>query len=275
LDGAASQGVLYKPDNFDSSKKYSVIINFYGGLSDRLYQFLDPRYLNTANLFDQPAWLVSRGYLVFIPDIQQTAGQWGASTVNTIDGAAKYLSTLPYVDNHHLGAAGHSNSGTLGYYLFTHSHSFAAISIGSDTTNLISKALSSLNWLNYFEIGSEYVPGYVTDLWKHKAEWIDQTAVLSADKVTMPLLMNQNKNDQGFEWGIELFISLRRLNKPVWWLQYDEGEHVLTKLRDRKDFTIRYTQFFDHYLKGAPAPAWMLRGIPNELKGVQSRYELE
>jgi hypothetical protein len=40
------------------------------------------------------------------------------------------------------------------------------------------------------------------------------------------------------------------------------------------DFTIRYTQFFDHYLKNAPAPMWMTQGIPNKLKGVEARYEL-
>ncbi len=33
------------------------------------------------------------------------------------------------------------------------------------------------------------------------------------------------------------------------------------------DFTIRMQQYFDHYLKGAPAPEWMVKGIPAIEKG--------
>ena len=33
-------------------------------------------------------------------------------------------------------------------------------------------------------------------------------------------------------------------------------------MANRKDLTIRYFQFFDHYLKGAPAPKWMTEGVP-------------
>ena len=34
-------------------------------------------------------------------------------------------------------------------------------------------------------------------------------------------------------------------------------------------------QFFDHYLKGAPAPIWMTRGIPARMKGVIQGYEYD
>jgi hypothetical protein len=29
-----------------------------------------------------------------------------------------------------------------------------------------------------------------------------------------------------------------------------------------KDYTMRMQQFFDHHLKGAPAPEWMTKGVP-------------
>ena len=35
-----------------------------------------------------------------------------------------------------------------------------------------------------------------------------------------------------------------------------------------KDFTVRFYEFFDHYLKGAPAPKWMTDGVPFLKKGV-------
>lgn len=72
-----------------------------------------------------------------------------------------------------------------------------------------------------------------------------------------------------------MFIPLRRLGKKAWWLQYDEGHHTLNQPGDLKDFTIRYTQFFGHYLKGVRAPRWITSGIPAKLKGIESRYELD
>jgi hypothetical protein len=91
------------------------------------------------------------------------------------------------------------------------------------------------------------------------------------------VLFFQNRSDGAFASGnvIEIFTALRRLEKPAWWLQYDEGGHRVTNLRDKRDFTIRTTQFYNHYLKGAPAPKWMTNGIPYALKGIESRSELD
>ncbi len=72
--------------------------------------------------------------------------------------------------------------------------------------------------------------------------------------------------------GVEMFLALRRLGKKVWMLQYDNGDHGVNG-KDAEDYTIRFTQFFDHYLKGAPAPRWMTEGIPANLKGIETGYE--
>jgi dipeptidyl aminopeptidase/acylaminoacyl peptidase len=279
LDGSITQGILYKPENFDSTKKYPVIISFYAQLSHKLYQYLTPQYNSASEIFTCPAWMVSHGYLVFLPDIYFIKNKWGPSTVNTIDGAAQYLKTLRYVDSNHLGVCGHSNSGRFGYYLFTHSNSFAAMSIGSGTTDIISSGLSidgnsGKSWLETAE-RTAYGAGGLKNMWENKESWIDHTAVLQADKVTSPLLLYHNKKDAvEVNLATEMFIALRRLNKPVWWLQYDEGFHRLLKLADLKDFTLRFTQYFDYYLNNGPLPTWMMEGIPARLKGVESRYEL-
>jgi hypothetical protein len=56
-------------------------------------------------------------------------------------------------------------------------------------------------------------------------------------------------------------------------LQYDGEDHMLNYPINKKDLTIRVTQFFDHYLNGTAPPKWMTRGIPAEMKGVESRYD--
>lgn len=277
MDGTMSQGILYKPENFDSSQKYPVIVPFYTQSSDMLYIYPKPEYMNVPIApMESPAWLLSHGYLVFVPDVYFTKGQWGPSTVNTMDGAARFLSSLPYVDGKHIGACGHSKSGRFGYYLLTHSHSFAAMSLSSGLTgtNIIGLALS-LDYATGTKSNLQTAEAELGNLWDNKEKWIDHTAVLQVDNATSPLLLLHNKLDgDDIVAAVQLSIAMRRLGKPVWWLQYDQGSHTLTRLTDKKDFTIRYTQFFDHYLKGAPEPKWMIEGIPYKLKGVESRYEL-
>jgi dienelactone hydrolase len=280
LDGTITQGILYKPENFDPTKKYPVIINFYAQLSQNLNRFWRPDYINAPHLFENPGWMVNHGYLVFLPDIYFTKDQYGPSTVNTVDGAAKYVSTLPFVDAKHIGACGHSNGGRFGYYLFTHSHLFTAMALGSGFggTNVLSLGLSldddnvasNLYWAERGALGAA-----LGNLWQNKASWLDHTAVLNADKASSPLLLFHNKKDADeVRLAVELFTALRRLGKKVWWLQYDRGYHVVNE-NDARDYTIRFTQFFDHYLKGAPAPRWMTKGIPYKWKGVEAGYELD
>ena len=55
---------------------------------------------------------------------------------------------------------------------------------------------------------------------------------------------------------------MRRLQKPVWMRNSNGEPHGLRKKANQKDWAIRMQQFFDFYLKGAPAPVWMIDGVP-------------
>jgi hypothetical protein len=68
---------------------------------------------------------------------------------------------------------------------------------------------------------------------------------------------------------------MRRLNKPSWLLVYNEEAHNLRKMKNRRDLSVRMMQFFDHYLKDAPAPLWMTEGLSRDRKGKQMGYELD
>jgi dienelactone hydrolase len=278
LDGRVGQGILYKPEDFDSTKKYPVLIVFYGAYSDDLYQFPVPTYLDQATAPGKsPAWLVNNGYLVFTPDIYTTPLKYGQSAFNVIEGAAQYLKKLPYVDANKLGCASHSWSAKLGAYIFTHSSSFSAtaISEGFLYANPINMALAPNNGISRLgevELSQEY-----GSLWENKATWLEETTVLQVDKVKNPLLLfcNQESAKDYQDQTFQLFSALRRLDKDVWWLKYENGSHTLQDLKELKDYTIRYTQFFNHYLKEAPAPQWMTQGVPVKLKGIESRYALD
>jgi hypothetical protein len=85
-----------------------------------------------------------------------------------------------------------------------------------------------------------------------------------------------NEAHGAVQWyqGIEFFVALRRLNKPAWLLSYNNESHNLRRRADQKDLTIRMMQFYAHYLKGEPAPLWMVEGLPAIDKGKKDNYEL-
>src|SRR5690606_16455994 len=95
-------------------------------------------------------------------------------------------------------------------------------------------------------------------------------------KVETPLLMMHNDQDGAVPWyqGIEYYMALRRLGKPVWMLNYNGEDHGLTKEHNRKDWAIRMQQFFDHFLLAAPPPVWLAEGIPATEKGRTLGLEL-
>jgi hypothetical protein len=86
-----------------------------------------------------------------------------------------------------------------------------------------------------------------------------------------------NDNDEAFPWtqGIEYFTALKRLGKPAWMLQYNKETHNLSDRVNAKDLSIRLSEFFDHYLTGAPMPVWMSKGVPATLKGIDWGLELD
>jgi dipeptidyl aminopeptidase/acylaminoacyl peptidase len=89
--------------------------------------------------------------------------------------------------------------------------------------------------------------------------------------------MMHNDKDGAVPWyqGIEYFNALRRLHKPVWMLVYNGAPHNLKRLADERDLTRRMQQFFDHFLKGAPEPVWMSKGIPATKKGKEFGFGFE
>jgi predicted peptidase len=275
LDGRATQGILFKPENFDNRKKYPLIIYYYEKYSDQLnnYQMVYPMS-GPANI----PWLVSQGYLVFTPDIFYKMGYPGRSAYNSIIAGTQYLSKLPFVKADRIGIYGHSFGGFETNYLVTHSKLFAAAVSSSGVSDFISGygsigASAGTSRQYFYETWQSRIG---QTLWERPNLYIENSAVMKAYNVTTPLLMMNNRDDGivPFSQGVEFFTGLRRLGKKVWMLQYDGKVHVING-RESLDFTQRATQFLDHYLKGEAAPVWMTRGIPAKMKGIESGLELD
>jgi dienelactone hydrolase len=272
-DGSLSQGILYKPENFDSGKKYPIIFYYYQRLSDGLNACLEPG-LSEGEL--NILWYVSNGYLVFTPDIYYTIGETGQSALNYIESAAKYLAKMACVDRSRIGLQGHSFGAIETNYIITHSHLFAAACSASGLSDFISGYGGIDGGGSSSE--SQYESGQnrmgVT-LWQRPDLYIKNSAIFTVNAVTTPLLIMHTTDDEICPVANikEFFIALRRLGKPVWMLLYGNASHSLVGTSS-VDFTIRMQQFFDHYLRNAPMPKWMKEGIPARMKGVETGLDV-
>lgn len=276
FSGDSLQGILYKPEDFDSGKKYPMMIYFYEQHSDELYRWFTPA--PSRSVINIP-FFVSRGYLVFTPDIRYSVGQPGMDAYNAVVSGAEALAKNDWVDAKRMAIQGQSWGGYQVAYLVTKTNLFRAAGAGAPVSNMTS-AYGGIRWgsgrsrqFQYEQTQSRIGVPMLDSL----NLYIENSPLFFADRVETPLLMMHNDKDGAVPWyqGIEYFMMLRRLGKPVWMLQYNGEDHNLTQRHNSKDLSIRLQQFFDHYLKGDPAPAWMTRGVPAIEKGKKWGYEVE
>ncbi len=275
-NGQLTEGVLYKPEDFDPNKKYPMLVVFYETNSEQLYRHyaMEPSW----SWVNYPFY-VSRGYVILVPDVHYAPGIPGESAYNYIcSGVEELCKKYPWIDKEHIGIDGQSWGGYQTSYLVTRTNMFACAGSGAPVANMTS-AFGGIRWENGASRQAQYEVGQSRigrNLWDAPQLYIANSPVFYADRVNTPLLIMHNDADGAVPWyqGIEMFMALRRLGKPVWMLQYNGEAHNIRARKNRKDITIRLQQFFDHYLKGAPMPEWMKEGIPATRKGQEMRTGL-
>jgi len=268
LDGQLLDGILYTPEGFDPEKQYPMMVYFYEKNSEGLFSHFAPRA--SRSVIDR-SFYVSRGYLLFVPDIPYKVGYPGESAMNAVMPGVTHLIAQGFVDPDRIGVQGHSWGGYQIAHMVTRTNLFAAAEAGAPVVNMTS-AYGGIRWASgmsrmfQYERSQSRIGG---TLWNAQQTYIVNSPLFYADKVETPLLMMHNDEDGAVPWyqGIEYFVALRRLGKPVWMLNYNGEAHGLQNLHNKRDFSIRMQQFFDHYLMDAPAPVWLADGIPAVKKG--------
>ena len=277
FEGDNREGLLYKPENFDSTKKYPVLVYFYSRNSDNLHRHnsLAP----TRSTINVPLY-ISNGYIVFIPNIRYKTGHPGKCAYSDIVSGAMKLGNEKWIDEKHMGIQGQSWGGYQVSYLVTQTNLFAAAEAGAPVSNMVS-AYGGIRWgsgmsrMFQYEKTQSRIGG---TLWEKPMLYFENSPIFFAENVETPLMIMHNDNDGAVPWyqGIEFFVALRRLNKPVWLLNYNGDSHNLKEdsWGNRVDLSIRMMQFFDHYLKNSPAPKWMTDGVPAIEKGEKNGLDL-
>ncbi len=276
LDGIPLSGILIKPGGFEYGKKYPMITYFYERMSDDLYKYKAPS--PSASTINWPLF-ASNGYCIFIPDIPYKVGYPGESAINAIMPGVQSIVDRGYVDPKKLAIQGQSWGGYQVAYMVTRTNMFACAEAGAPVSDMFS-AYGGIRYGSgvvremQYEHGQSRIGGTP---WDSTLKYVENSPVFWADKVETPLMIMSNDKDGAVPHtqGIELFTALRRLDKPCWMVVYNEEDHNLVERKNRKDLSIRLSQFFDHYLKGAPMPVWMSKGIPAVDKGRTMGTELE
>ncbi len=267
------EGLLYLPEDFDPSRKYPMMVYFYETHTDNLHNFYDPK---PSRSVISPSMYVSNDYIVFMPDIKYRIGYPGQSAYNAVISGTMAIIKEGFVDKDRIGIQGQSWGGYQVAYLITQTNLFKAASAGAPVSNMTS-AYGGIRWesgmarMFQYEHTQSRIGG---TLWAKPLHFIENSPLFYAPRVNTPLLIRHDDADGAVPWyqGIEFFLALRRLGKPVWLINYNNDDHNLTRYPNRVDWSIRMQQFFDYYLKDAPMPAWM-KGIPQAMKGKTMGYE--
>ncbi len=269
FEGKELDGLLYKPEDFDPTKKYPMIVYFYEKYSDDIHRYYAPK--PTASIVF-PTEYVSNGYIVFIPDIEYTEGHPAKSAYDCIVSGTDYLTrNYPWIDSTKMGLQGQSWGGYQTAQLITMTDKYACAMAGAPVSNMFS-AYGGVRWGSGMSRAFQYERTQSRigcTIWDCPELYVENSPVFHLPNVHTPVLIMHNDGDGAVPWyqGIEMYMGLRRLNQPVWMLNYNGDQHNLMKPANREDLSIRMRQFFDYYLLGAPMPKWMSEGVKAVDKG--------
>ena len=269
-DGVELEGMLVKPENFDTNKKYPMIVNFYERSSNTLHRHRAPYpHRSTINY----CFYANQGYLIFNPNVHYKIGYPGESALNAVQSGVEHIKSMGFVDEDNIGLQGHSWGGYQVAHIITKTNEFKCAESGAPVVNMTS-AYGGIRWRSglsrmfQYEHTQSRIGG---TLWEKPELYFENSPLFNIDKIETPVLILHNDKDGAVPWyqGIEFFVAMRRLNKKAWMLNYNNEPHWPLKRQNRIDFNRRMLQFFDHYLKGNDLPKWMRDGVPALEKGIR------
>jgi dipeptidyl aminopeptidase/acylaminoacyl peptidase len=260
-DGKPLRATLIKPDDFDSSKKYPLMVYIYEQLTQNLHSYTAPAPSHRINA----SRYVSNGYVVLMPDIVYDTGYPGEGAEKCVLPAVQAVVEKGFIDRKRIGIQGHSWGGYQITHLITRTNIFRAVEAGASVSNMIS-AYGGIRWESGRSRAFQYEKSQSrigAPPWTRPLQFIENSPIFWVEKVQTPYLTMHNDEDGAVPWyqGIEFFSALRRLGKEAYLFNYNGEKHGLTQRETQKHFTVHMAEFFDHYLLGQPRPEWMDKGV--------------
>ncbi|HWT07025.1 MAG TPA: prolyl oligopeptidase family serine peptidase, partial [Xanthomonadales bacterium] len=255
--GTPLRAIMLVPDGLKADRKAPLLTYFYETYASTFHTFYSPGPGTSPNF----ARYVSNGYVVLLPDVHYRAGHPGKSAVDCIMPAVDAAIKTGYVDPHRLGIAGHSWAAYQINYLITQTHRFRAVEAGAAVDDMISaysgiRLESGVVREGQYEHGQSRI-GFAP--WDRPDLYLENSGLFHIKNITTPYLTVHNDLDGAVPQfqGIEFITAMRRLGKEAYMFAFDGEEHGLRDREHQKYWTVHLDEWFDHWLKGAPRPAWM------------------
>jgi len=208
----------------------------------------------------------SEGYFVFEPDINYVLRDPGVSAVESVVPAVETVLETGMIDEDKVGLTGHSWGAYQTAFIITQTNIFNSAVAGAPLTNMVSM-YNSVYWnsgtpdAQIFEVSQGRFP---EPYWMDWDKFIENSPIFNMEDNTTPLLVEFGTDDGAvdFNQGVELYNTMRRMEKPYVMLVYEGENHGLARKENQIDYASRAFEWHEHFLKGEEAPDWVKSGIP-------------
>lgn len=251
-DGTEIDGLITLPPDFDPSRKYPLIVYYYGGTSPSSVGMNHPY---------TPEMFASRDYVVYTVNPSGTTGYgqefsarhvnaWGDYTADDIiEGVKKFCAEHPFVDDSRIGCLGASYGGFMTQLLQTKTDLFAAAVSHAGISNVASYWGEGFWGYSYNAVAA--AKSYP---WTDPDLFTSHGSLFNADKIHTPLLLLHGTVDTNVPIGesIQIFNALRILDRDVELVTVEGANHVVTEYDKRKVWQATIMAWFAKYLQDDP-----------------------
>jgi dipeptidyl aminopeptidase/acylaminoacyl peptidase len=246
--GLDVQGWLIYPKNFDTSKKYPMVVDVHGGPGASV----QPSWPDT---WDFAMALPSRGYFLFRPNPRGSFGQgqefaeanvrdFGYGDWSDILAGVDAVLALAPVDAQRLGLAGWSYGGYMTMWGVTQTDRFRAAVAGAGIANLAS-------YYGENKIDQWMIPFFGASVYDDPEVYARSSPLTFIKNVKTPtlILVGDSDGECPPAQSYEFWHALKTLGVPTELVVYEHEGHHFVKPEHVRDRIGRVTEWFDQHLK--------------------------
>jgi dipeptidyl aminopeptidase/acylaminoacyl peptidase len=246
-EGKHVQGWLLYPQQYDSTKKYPMLVCVHGG----------PAWIAT------PTWAApdfnttvytQLGYFVFFPNARGSYGQgenftladrkdWGFGDLNDILKGVNIITKKYAVDSNKLGILGWSYGGSMAMMAVTQTHKFKAAVAGAGASDW--KSYYGQNaidkWMNSYFNASPYDD-------PKAYEKVSAITYIKQVKTPTLVLVGERDGESPPAQSFQFWHALKELKIPTQLFVYPDEGHEFENFDNMIDVSARTSEWFDKWL---------------------------